>query len=130
MQVGLAQSSAIPIWHLLSDERSRRAVEVAERFAEGVATATDLHDALGPAWQAYHDTERAWIASLRTGLPGPVNAAYQTTMAAEAVGYLVKEECPRVSHRGDFSRGELVLPVVTDTASAACRAVHGQEGLA
>ncbi len=33
------------IWHRLSDERSRQAIEVAERYAEGRATADDLRDA-------------------------------------------------------------------------------------
>jgi hypothetical protein len=38
--------------HLLTDERSRRGVEVAERFAEGAAPAEELQGALGPALQA------------------------------------------------------------------------------
>src|SRR4051794_23033267 len=40
------------IWHLLADERSRRAVDAAERYAEGVAGGRSqcdhLRDLLGP----------------------------------------------------------------------------------
>jgi hypothetical protein len=37
------------IWHMLSDERSRTAVEVAEKHAEGKATAKEMDQALSPA---------------------------------------------------------------------------------
>lgn len=38
-------------WHLLVDQRSRQAVEVAERFADGLATDQELVDASTDAWQ-------------------------------------------------------------------------------
>jgi hypothetical protein len=141
------------IWHLLTDERSRRAVEVAERFTDGAATAEELLEALGDAWQASHDSEQAWVASLHQGRPGRVDAAYRNARAAHAVGWLLSsffrlvsasgkglraaegvglvivEESRRVPRRKGLSRGEPVLPVVSDTASAARRAVWGPERL-
>ena len=47
------------LWHTLADERSRRAVEVSEQFADGLATAAQLEqartEAKGPlAWAHLH----------------------------------------------------------------------------
>ena len=59
------------IWHLLTDPRSRQAVEVAERFAEGQATAEELSAALSLAWQAHRDIEQAWIDRILQGFRTP-----------------------------------------------------------
>jgi hypothetical protein len=54
------------VWDLLNDERSRRAVEVAERWAEGSATrqqveeaAANARDAVHYGWMLWHDLHHA-----------------------------------------------------------------------
>src|SRR5579863_7987329 len=47
------------VWHLLTDERSRRAVEVAEGYADGDAEQADLDAACGLAWEVVLEDHHA-----------------------------------------------------------------------
>ena len=66
-----------PVWDLLIDERSRNAVEVAERFAEGKATEEERAAARDAAWAA---GDAAWAAAGAAARA----AARAATMAAQA----------------------------------------------
>lgn len=46
------------IWHLLTDERSRKAVEIAEKYVDGLASDDEANDAMREADQAWRDFER------------------------------------------------------------------------
>ncbi len=68
------------VWDLLTDERSRAAVVVAERFATGDATEEGLRAARGAAWEAARGA--AWEAARGAAWEAARGAAWEAARGA------------------------------------------------
>src|SRR5262245_115570 len=91
------------IWHLIADERSRRAVEICERYADGLADQKELKEArklaeaplAGPA-----PKHKQWMWPPREAVRHgrPVVRAQQTGVwAARVVGNAARKKKPSLS---------------------------------
>lgn len=70
------------IWPLLTDPRSREAVEVAERFAEGTARAADLSAVYSSSYDAFYAADAEVARFLDAGEPNRISAAHRIAVHA------------------------------------------------
>ncbi|NBO91912.1 MAG: hypothetical protein EBV06_06320 [Planctomycetia bacterium] len=93
----LACACCRQVWHLLSDPHSRRAVETAERYADGMASSLELARARAEALNAAGSGERqaAWAAywAANTKAGGPLWNSF-----AAAAGALVRQNTASVGY--------------------------------
>ncbi|HEX4606917.1 MAG TPA: hypothetical protein VH092_01805 [Urbifossiella sp.] len=75
----LAAACCREVWDRIPDERSRRAVEVAEAYADGLADEAEAEAAAGPAWEVGDEVRESG------GDDGPGGAADLADAAAFAV---------------------------------------------
>jgi hypothetical protein len=100
------------IWHLLPDERSRRAVEVAEQYADGRANRDDLRDALQASQEAYggmpHSRLKtaagAAILTARSATGGNAAGYAATATAYEGDGVVISRRGPEAAVQASMLR--------------------------
>jgi hypothetical protein len=83
--------------HLLTDQRSRDAIDVAERFAKGEATAEELSAARDAAWSAARD---AVLSAARDAAWSAARDAARSAARSKQADWLRKNTTPK------FERGE------------------------
>jgi hypothetical protein len=116
-------------WDLLPDERSRRAVAVTERFADGAASERELADAAAGA--AVAEGEAAEAASVLIGQggerPDPLRAFAVAYAAALACGRAAWGAAAGASNPGELLVRGLELSRLIESAGAASAVAHYAE---
>jgi len=72
------------VWHFLSDERSRRAVDISEKYADGLATETERETARAEAREALETVRTARYRERPSEYYNPLDAAADAAYAAIA----------------------------------------------
>jgi hypothetical protein len=108
------------VWHLLRDERSRRAVEVAEQAADGQCGQEEIMAAWGPAWNAANEAhERAMEAEMEAETNSE-DASWDVESAAVAAGNALAGAV--------LATADSVLAAVCNAADSALGAVRNATG--
>ena len=95
------------VQHLMTDQRSHDAINVAERFALGAATKNELDAARDAAWSAVRDAARdvAWSAAWSAALAAAWDVAWDAAWSAQTAEFLrvVTETrcCEAIRARGE-----------------------------
>jgi hypothetical protein len=108
------------IWHLLTDERSRKGVEVIEQYADGLAAQEQLLDAYDAAEAAAEEAYGvAWDAAEASALgPDSVHGAWEASMEASAAARAVvsatapaSESIEEVTRKAQHALAHVASPI-------------------